>query len=147
MCIRDRYQRRVHGRSTTKKTNSKKHHSKSKEKKQDNIVDYNNESEKPNLSKIIEKMNANIDDSLAKQADQSEHMLQPNEIILEAQEELMLEPPLKSVSYTHLRAHETSLHLVCRLLLEKKKKKHKSDYYTSDQEDVKNYILKQQLRK
>eukprot|EP00831_Metopus_contortus_P082592 TRINITY_DN8962_c0_g1_i2.p1 TRINITY_DN8962_c0_g1~~TRINITY_DN8962_c0_g1_i2.p1 ORF type:complete len:111 (+),score=10.55 TRINITY_DN8962_c0_g1_i2:110-442(+) len=28
-----------------------------------------------------------------------------------------------SVSYTHLRAHETSLHLVCRLLLEKKKNK------------------------
>eukprot|EP00831_Metopus_contortus_P070751 TRINITY_DN6471_c0_g1_i2.p1 TRINITY_DN6471_c0_g1~~TRINITY_DN6471_c0_g1_i2.p1 ORF type:complete len:216 (+),score=78.15 TRINITY_DN6471_c0_g1_i2:77-724(+) len=27
----------------------------------------------------------------------------------------------KPVSYTHLRAHETSLHLVCRLLLEKKK--------------------------
>eukprot|EP00831_Metopus_contortus_P062236 TRINITY_DN54282_c0_g1_i1.p2 TRINITY_DN54282_c0_g1~~TRINITY_DN54282_c0_g1_i1.p2 ORF type:complete len:108 (-),score=18.18 TRINITY_DN54282_c0_g1_i1:44-367(-) len=27
------------------------------------------------------------------------------------------------VSYTHLRAHETSLHLVCRLLLEKKKNK------------------------
>ena len=26
---------------------------------------------------------------------------------------------VKSVSYTHLRAHETSLHLVCRLLLEK----------------------------
>ena len=25
----------------------------------------------------------------------------------------------KAVSYTHLRAHETSLHLVCRLLLEK----------------------------
>ncbi|WP_460381840.1 hypothetical protein [Staphylococcus aureus] len=24
-----------------------------------------------------------------------------------------------SVSYTHLRAHETTLHLVCRLLLEK----------------------------
>ena len=30
-----------------------------------------------------------------------------------------------TVSYTHLRAHETSLHLVCRLLLEKKKKKKK----------------------
>src|SRR5665811_1747589 len=29
------------------------------------------------------------------------------------------------VSYTHLRAHETVLDLVCRLLLEKKKKKHK----------------------
>ena len=27
----------------------------------------------------------------------------------------------RTVSYTHLRAHETSLHLVCRLLLEKKK--------------------------
>ena len=29
-----------------------------------------------------------------------------------------------SVSYTHLRAHETVLDLVCRLLLEKKKNKH-----------------------
>ena len=28
---------------------------------------------------------------------------------------------LCAVSYTHLRAHETTLHLVCRLLLEKKK--------------------------
>ena len=33
---------------------------------------------------------------------------------------------LKSVSYTHLRAHETVLDLVCRLLLEKKtQQKHK----------------------
>eukprot|EP00658_Telonema_sp_P-2_P059069 TRINITY_DN4775_c0_g1_i4.p1 TRINITY_DN4775_c0_g1~~TRINITY_DN4775_c0_g1_i4.p1 ORF type:complete len:137 (-),score=54.14 TRINITY_DN4775_c0_g1_i4:112-522(-) len=30
---------------------------------------------------------------------------------------------LQAVSYTHLRAHETPEHLVCRLLLEKKKKK------------------------
>ena len=30
--------------------------------------------------------------------------------------------PLEAVSYTHLRAHETVLDLVCRLLLEKKKK-------------------------
>eukprot|EP00658_Telonema_sp_P-2_P049705 TRINITY_DN37834_c0_g1_i1.p1 TRINITY_DN37834_c0_g1~~TRINITY_DN37834_c0_g1_i1.p1 ORF type:complete len:166 (+),score=49.87 TRINITY_DN37834_c0_g1_i1:127-624(+) len=30
---------------------------------------------------------------------------------------------LLAVSYTHLRAHETPEHLVCRLLLEKKKKK------------------------
>ena len=29
---------------------------------------------------------------------------------------------VKSVSYTHLRAHETGRNLVCRLLLEKKKK-------------------------
>ena len=31
---------------------------------------------------------------------------------------------LEPVSYTHLRAHETDSYLVCRLLLEKKKKKH-----------------------
>src|SRR5674536_266300 len=30
---------------------------------------------------------------------------------------------VSTVSYTHLRAHETPEHLVCRLLLEKKKKK------------------------
>ncbi|KQI09431.1 hypothetical protein K777_09895, partial [Campylobacter coli CVM 41970] len=29
---------------------------------------------------------------------------------------------VETVSYTHLRAHETPEHLVCRLLLEKKKK-------------------------
>ena len=28
-----------------------------------------------------------------------------------------------AVSYTHLRAHETPEHIVCRLLLEKKKKR------------------------
>ena len=33
---------------------------------------------------------------------------------------------LKPVSYTHLRAHETGRNLVCRLLLEKKKKKQKA---------------------
>ena len=31
-------------------------------------------------------------------------------------------PYFKAVSYTHLRAHETPEHLVCRLLLEKKQK-------------------------
>ena len=30
---------------------------------------------------------------------------------------------ITAVSYTHLRAHETDSYLVCRLLLEKKKKK------------------------
>ena len=33
----------------------------------------------------------------------------------------------KAVSYTHLRAHETVLDLVCRLLLEKKKHTHHRD--------------------
>ena len=39
---------------------------------------------------------------------------------------------LMAVSYTHLRAHETVLDLVCRLLLEKKKKSnHSVDSTTS----------------
>src|SRR5450756_561242 len=33
------------------------------------------------------------------------------------------------VSYTHLRAHETRHDLVCRLLLEKKKKAHKHSFH------------------
>ena len=36
-----------------------------------------------------------------------------------------------SVSYTHLRAHETVLDLVCRLLLEKKKTKNKTHTHTT----------------
>eukprot|EP00658_Telonema_sp_P-2_P029651 TRINITY_DN22518_c0_g1_i1.p2 TRINITY_DN22518_c0_g1~~TRINITY_DN22518_c0_g1_i1.p2 ORF type:complete len:106 (-),score=8.61 TRINITY_DN22518_c0_g1_i1:26-343(-) len=35
---------------------------------------------------------------------------------------------LAAVSYTHLRAHETPEHLVCRLLLEKKKNNNPSYY-------------------
>ena len=35
-----------------------------------------------------------------------------------------------SVSYTHLRAHETVLDLVCRLLLEKKKKQRHNLQFT-----------------
>ena len=34
---------------------------------------------------------------------------------------LLNKHPIDSVSYTHLRAHETDSYLVCRLLLEKKK--------------------------
>src|SRR5665648_1246163 len=37
--------------------------------------------------------------------------------------ETSLTKKLEAVSYTHLRAHETRHDLVCRLLLEKKKKK------------------------
>ena len=48
-----------------------------------------------------------------------------NESILEKiREEIpsaVLRTSLIAVSYTHLRAHETLRHLVCRLLLEKKK--------------------------
>ena len=46
------------------------------------------------------------------------------------------------VSYTHLRAHETVLDLVCRLLLEKKKtrKKKKKQKYKKKKEN-KQYVL------
>src|SRR5674536_388119 len=37
-------------------------------------------------------------------------------------EHVLLHQTIIAVSYTHLRAHETPEHLVCRLLLEKKKK-------------------------
>src|SRR5680860_155589 len=40
--------------------------------------------------------------------------------------QLLPEMCIYSVSYTHLRAHETDSYLVCRLLLEKKKK-HRTD--------------------
>eukprot|EP00656_Telonema_subtile_P033667 TRINITY_DN3745_c0_g1_i19.p2 TRINITY_DN3745_c0_g1~~TRINITY_DN3745_c0_g1_i19.p2 ORF type:complete len:109 (-),score=18.26 TRINITY_DN3745_c0_g1_i19:6-332(-) len=38
-------------------------------------------------------------------------------------------PVAKAVSYTHLRAHETVLDLVCRLLLEKKKNKRNEENF------------------
>ena len=39
----------------------------------------------------------------------------------------------KAVSYTHLRAHETVLDLVCRLLLEKKKwKQHEATQHVRE---------------
>ena len=37
------------------------------------------------------------------------------------EEENILPETVMTVSYTHLRAHETDSYLVCRLLLEKKK--------------------------
>ena len=43
-----------------------------------------------------------------------------------AQGKAYLEFASNPVSYTHLRAHETPEHLVCRLLLEKKKEKQRS---------------------
>ena len=39
-------------------------------------------------------------------------------------------PPAESVSYTHLRAHETGRNLVCRLLLEKKNTPYLAVSYT-----------------
>ena len=44
------------------------------------------------------------------------------ETVLDRLEQVTLEDIERAVSYTHLRAHETVLDLVCRLLLEKKQK-------------------------
>ncbi len=41
-------------------------------------------------------------------------------------------PNIQTVSYTHLRAHETVLDLVCRLLLEKKKKTNPNAFISSN---------------
>ena len=51
-----------------------------------------------------------------------EALIEHHEDHLLALEEACVEPrtTMESVSYTHLRAHETVLDLVCRLLLEKK---------------------------
>ena len=43
------------------------------------------------------------------------------EYVVRALEQVVYADGLKAVSYTHLRAHETVLDIVCRLLLEKKK--------------------------
>ena len=45
---------------------------------------------------------------------------------------LVSEDTLYTVSYTHLRAHETVLELVCRLLLEKKKQTTITNHYKQE---------------
>ena len=47
---------------------------------------------------------------------------------------------LKSVSYTHLRAHETVLDIVCRLLLEKKKTHYTQTGYLTLTKSEETYI-------
>ena len=43
-------------------------------------------------------------------------------VLIRKSTEELIPPTVSSVSYTHLRAHETRHDLVCRLLLEKKKR-------------------------
>ena len=43
-------------------------------------------------------------------------------LVISEKETAMIIDAIDAVSYTHLRAHETGRNLVCRLLLEKKKK-------------------------
>ena len=68
-----------------------------------------------------------LDDTLSRFLTSSE-ILAVCKILLESrsmvkEEMFPILDKLISVSYTHLRAHETDSYLVCRLLLEKKKKK------------------------
>ena len=55
-----------------------------------------------------------------KSEEESEHEELPDDIVELNAEQIKL-AGITPVSYTHLRAHETVLDLVCRLLLEKKK--------------------------
>src|SRR5450756_2885194 len=54
-----------------------------------------------------------------------------NVIYIQQDEPLGLAHAVMAVSYTHLRAHETRHDLVCRLLLEKKKKTQNQKNYHS----------------
>ena len=51
----------------------------------------------------------------------NEELVKVNKKIIYIPLQMYPEATVDSVSYTHLRAHETVLDLVCRLLLEKKK--------------------------
>eukprot|EP00658_Telonema_sp_P-2_P079387 TRINITY_DN7651_c0_g3_i1.p1 TRINITY_DN7651_c0_g3~~TRINITY_DN7651_c0_g3_i1.p1 ORF type:complete len:395 (-),score=134.69 TRINITY_DN7651_c0_g3_i1:25-1209(-) len=53
---------------------------------------------------------------------------------------MFIEMDADPVSYTHLRAHETPEHLVCRLLLEKKKKSKLTAYFNFKRKYTKNII-------
>ena len=52
----------------------------------------------------------------------------------------MDEDGIDPVSYTHLRAHETVLDIVCRLLLEKKKNKKKKNITSVTHRDMNNVL-------
>ena len=70
---------------------------------------------------ILEKAARQFDHTILAVAD---YTGKPTTFNLEERYQLCLE----AVSYTHLRAHETPEHLVCRLLLEKKKKQQYKQY-------------------
>ena len=59
-----------------------------------------------------------------------EALIETHNLLAEAVQEAGILPRREPVSYTHLRAHETVLDLVCRLLLEKKKQNTQSAFHT-----------------
>eukprot|EP00825_Cyclidium_porcatum_P014125 TRINITY_DN1753_c0_g1_i3.p1 TRINITY_DN1753_c0_g1~~TRINITY_DN1753_c0_g1_i3.p1 ORF type:complete len:141 (-),score=20.96 TRINITY_DN1753_c0_g1_i3:12-434(-) len=78
---------------------------------------------------IKKDLSENLKIKLSKLSDQEQDILaiasqQMKEILISIlSKEQKFQNRQKAVSYTHLRAHETRHDLVCRLLLEKKKKK------------------------
>ena len=60
---------------------------------------------------------------LRRRVSQAQQTIEELEDTVDLERFTALEEEFESVSYTHLRAHETVLDLVCRLLLEKKKTK------------------------
>ena len=76
------------------------------------------------MNTTLEKLKERIKDKKYKLTTQRQTILQAfidaDENHLSAEDVYVLVKEV-AVSYTHLRAHETRRHLVCRLLLEKKK--------------------------
>eukprot|EP00825_Cyclidium_porcatum_P000203 TRINITY_DN10000_c0_g1_i2.p3 TRINITY_DN10000_c0_g1~~TRINITY_DN10000_c0_g1_i2.p3 ORF type:complete len:121 (+),score=37.50 TRINITY_DN10000_c0_g1_i2:154-516(+) len=104
MCIRDRYQRRVHGCIKNKIIRI-------------TVIIKCLSQETQMADQILSKLQITIDNLRYQQ-----------QVLLSevAEEKVQLNDMVIAVSYTHLRAHETRHDLVCRLLLEKKKKKGKT---------------------
>eukprot|EP00658_Telonema_sp_P-2_P022591 TRINITY_DN19031_c0_g1_i2.p1 TRINITY_DN19031_c0_g1~~TRINITY_DN19031_c0_g1_i2.p1 ORF type:complete len:123 (-),score=24.11 TRINITY_DN19031_c0_g1_i2:6-374(-) len=81
----------------------------------------------PSLGLLLHHYPGAVRELIDRSTQQSPHLAVQQVLIVRHQLRilhlLLLLPlfPLSSVSYTHLRAHETPEHLVCRLLLEKKK--------------------------
>eukprot|EP00831_Metopus_contortus_P027724 TRINITY_DN2323_c0_g1_i2.p2 TRINITY_DN2323_c0_g1~~TRINITY_DN2323_c0_g1_i2.p2 ORF type:complete len:179 (-),score=51.02 TRINITY_DN2323_c0_g1_i2:31-567(-) len=171
MCIRDRYQRRVHGRYKMKEEDFSVDMDFFEKLNTGETQTQKAEDGQPSLDLVAELDKFSSDLQNMMEADQGEKpnpAPQPSEMpaISEEKKEKpaptpkpiipkviaapvvarpipshagIVAPIMKPipVSYTHLRAHETSLHLVCRLLLEKKKQKyHKLEHEHQQPNDV-----------
>eukprot|EP00831_Metopus_contortus_P029944 TRINITY_DN24603_c0_g1_i1.p1 TRINITY_DN24603_c0_g1~~TRINITY_DN24603_c0_g1_i1.p1 ORF type:complete len:136 (+),score=27.48 TRINITY_DN24603_c0_g1_i1:160-567(+) len=135
MCIRDRYQRRVHGivvKGTLIMNQSTDYL---------NREHYKNNFKKIDSSDSLTRLERNIYFVFANSLNSIHKTLSETGPLISNICESVREKQNKNliiihvvtyipVSYTHLRAHETSLHLVCRLLLEKKKIKNQRTLHT-----------------
>ena len=79
------------------------------------------ESKRLEIIKNIEKTNKNLENTKKKKQENAEKLKLLEQQIAQ-REKLIQNLSYEAVSYTHLRAHETVLDIVCRLLLEKQTK-------------------------